>query len=192
MISSCKAKRVFVPGCGLDGDAIHLAILGAEVYASDISPELVEMARDRAKRVGTNGIHFETQPAENTGYQGCFFDAALFVGVFHHIDIPSALVELHRIMQSGATLIAHEVCSHSTAQRTRESHLVDQLLYPALTRFIYGRTAYVTEDERTLTQYDLDLIRSNLTRPEWNISTCSPVGYSPRGWPGCAAWSGRR
>lgn len=156
-------KRVFVPGCGFGADAIRLAMLGAEVYASDISPEEVAISKDRAERAGTHGIRFETLPAENTGHPDAFFDVALFVGVFHHIDIPSALVELRRIMKPGATLIAHEVYSHSAMQRIRDSRLVERVLYPALSRFIYGSTSYITEDEHKLTQHDLDLIRSNLT-----------------------------
>jgi ubiquinone/menaquinone biosynthesis C-methylase UbiE len=156
-------KRVFVPGCGFGGDAIRLATLGAEVYASDISPEQIELARQRAERAGVHNINFGTLPAEDTGYSDAFFDLALFVGVFHHIDIPSALRELRRIMKPGAALIAREVYSHSATQRLRENRLIDRVLYPAMSRFIYGSMNYITEDERKLNQHDLDLIRDAVT-----------------------------
>lgn len=154
-----RGKRIFVPGCGFGGDAIRLATLGAEVYASDISPEQIELARQRAERAGTPTINFDTRPAEDTGHPDAFFDFALFVGVFHHIDIPAALRELRRIMKPGAALIAREVYSHSATQRLRENRLVDRVLYPVISRFIYGSLNYITEDERKLNQHDLDLIR---------------------------------
>jgi hypothetical protein len=41
---------------------------------------------------------------------------------------------------------------------------VDQFLRPALAPFIHGSNSYITEDEHKLTQSELDLIRSELTR----------------------------
>ena len=38
-----SGQRVLLPGCGFDKDAIRVAALGAEVFASDISPDSVEI-----------------------------------------------------------------------------------------------------------------------------------------------------
>ena len=151
-------KRVFVPGCGFGANALRLAILGAEVHASDISPDLIDICKERAERTGAK-LSFSVMPAENTNHPDSFFDVALYVGVWHHIDILAGLTELRRIMKSGGTLIAQEVYSHSAAQRIRDSRAVTHVLHPAMRSFVYGSSAYLTEDERKLNQRDLELIR---------------------------------
>lgn len=57
-------KRVLVPGCGFGDDAIRLALMEAEVYASDLSTDILEIARLRAERMGITSIRFDTMPAE--------------------------------------------------------------------------------------------------------------------------------
>lgn len=152
-------KRVFVPGCGLGEDACRLAKLGAEVYASDISPELIELARARAEKFGFAGVHFDIMAAEQTTYPDRFFDVALFHGVFHHISIDPALTELARIMKPGALLVAHEQYTHSGLDRVRNSHLVGQVIYPRLSRLLYGDAKpYITEDEEKLNEDQVRMI----------------------------------
>jgi ubiquinone/menaquinone biosynthesis C-methylase UbiE len=158
-----RGKRIFVPGCGFGADACRLAALGAEVYASDLSPEIIGIARHRASKVGFGAIEFAVGAAERTGYPDDFFDAALIVDVLHHVDIPSALQELRRIMKPGATVITHEIYTNTIVQRIRASRLVDRVIYSRLCKLVYGTNdPYITEDERKLDQTELRLIASKL------------------------------
>jgi ubiquinone/menaquinone biosynthesis C-methylase UbiE len=70
---SWKAKRALVVGCGFGADAIYLDKLGADVYAFDLSPDMLSMARDVASREGAT-IDFREMPAENLHYPDDFFD----------------------------------------------------------------------------------------------------------------------
>jgi 2-polyprenyl-3-methyl-5-hydroxy-6-metoxy-1,4-benzoquinol methylase len=62
-----KDKRVLVIGCGFGDDALRLAKLGAEVYAFDLSPESLSIAKSLANREGLT-ITFEEMPAESRWY----------------------------------------------------------------------------------------------------------------------------
>jgi ubiquinone/menaquinone biosynthesis C-methylase UbiE len=159
-----RGKRVLIPGCGLGEDACRFASLGADVYASDISSDLIEIARERAARFGYGQIHFDTMPAEKTTYPDGFFDVALFHGVFHHISIDPALRELDRVMKPSGKMIGHEQYTHSLLDRIRNSRLVDKTIYPRLQRVIYGGgTPYITEDEAKLDEHQLDRILGHLS-----------------------------
>jgi ubiquinone/menaquinone biosynthesis C-methylase UbiE len=165
-----RGKRVLIPGCGLGEDACRFAQLGAEVYASDLSPDLIEIARARAERFGYGTIRFDAMPAEQMTYPDDFFDVALFHGVFHHISIGPALDELDRVMKPGGILIAHEQYTHSALDGIRHNRFIDGVVYPRLQRRIYGgQTPYITEDEAKLDQHQLDQILSRLTdlRIDW-------------------------
>ncbi len=165
-----RGKRVLIPGCGFGEDAFAFARLGAEVHASDISPDLIEIARERAARFGFDTVHFETMPAESTTHDNDFFDAALFHGVFHHISIGPALDELNRVMKPDGVLIAHEQYTHSRIDRIRHSRFVDQVIYPRLQKIIYaGNKPYITEDEAKLdeTQLHQILVRLHDIRIDW-------------------------
>src|SRR5689334_18628489 len=77
-------KRVLVPGSGFGEDVIRLAALGAEVYGFDLSPELVDLAAQRAERMNFS-VTLGVMPAEATSYPSDFFDGVLFVDILHHV-----------------------------------------------------------------------------------------------------------
>ena len=56
-------KKVLIVGCGLGFDALRLAKMGADTYAFDISPEVLNIAHKLAIREGLT-IEFRQIPAE--------------------------------------------------------------------------------------------------------------------------------
>ncbi|HEY1931047.1 MAG TPA: class I SAM-dependent methyltransferase [Acetobacteraceae bacterium] len=182
-----KGKRVLIAGCGLGDDACRLARMGASVYAFDISPDMVGLARTRAERFGFMPIQFDVAGAERTNYEAKFFDAALFHGVFHHIAIEPALNELDRIMKPDGWLFAHEQYTHSVLERPRQSKFVQQVIYPRLRSVIYAGTPYITEDEAKLNQTQFATIISRLADPEISYFN-SAAG---RLFPGRIDWAAR-
>lgn len=157
-----KGKRVLVVGCGFGEDALRLAKLGADVYAFDLSPDSLTIAKTLAEREGL-AIWFEEMPAETMKYESDFFDFILARDILHHVDIPRAMKEILRVAKPGALFIANEIYSHSFTDRIRHSALVEKILYPQLQRFIYGGgKPYITEDERKLTELDIQAIKMPL------------------------------
>jgi ubiquinone/menaquinone biosynthesis C-methylase UbiE len=163
MAENLSGKRVLVPGCGFGEDAIRLAKLRAEVYAFDLSPELLEIARQRAATMAITGIHFEVMAAEALTYNDNFFDLVYFNDILHHVNIRKAVAETLRVIRPGGKIIANELYTHSLLQRVRESWLVSEFLYPRMVRFIYGTDKpYITEDEHKINELELEVLTAVL------------------------------
>jgi ubiquinone/menaquinone biosynthesis C-methylase UbiE len=163
MAQQLAGKKVVVSGCGFGDDAIRMGLLGAAVYASDLSPELLEIARQRALRMKAPGIEFDVMPAEKLAYPDGFADVVYFNDILHHVDIPAALAEARRVLKPDGVIIANELYTHSLLQRIRNSRFVSQWLYGRLVRFIYGgKEPYITEDERKIDESELVLLQRSL------------------------------
>lgn len=158
-----RGMRVLVPGCGFGEDAIRLASLGAEVYASDLSVDMLEIARRRAAFMGMPSIDFAAMPAESLTYADGFFDLVFFNDILHHVDIPLALAEMKRVMKPGGRVVANELYTHSSMQKIRESRFIKDFLYHRMVRFIYGTDRpYITEDEHKIDERELAQLEAYL------------------------------
>jgi ubiquinone/menaquinone biosynthesis C-methylase UbiE len=149
-----RGKRVLVPGCGFGEDAVRFAELGADVYAFDISADVIEVARKRAEAFGYSNIRFDVFPSESMAYEDDFFDAVFFIDILHHVDIPATMREIRRVMKNGGWIIGDELYTHSWVQRhLRENALVSKILHPLMTRYIYNDSKpYITEFEHKIDQ----------------------------------------
>jgi ubiquinone/menaquinone biosynthesis C-methylase UbiE len=80
-----RGDRVLDIGCGTGEDALHLAQLGAQVLALDISPEMVRVARGK-------GVNARVLPIEGIHALAVAFDLVLSnFGGFNCVRDPSAL-----------------------------------------------------------------------------------------------------
>lgn len=163
MAHGVTGKRVLIPGCGFGEDAIRIAKLGGRVYASDLSEELLEIARRRAVLMGVADIQFDVMPAEALTYPDDFFDVILFNGILHHVAIPAALAQAQRVLRPGGYIVVNELYTHSALQRIRTSRIISTLLYPHMVRSIYGtQDTYITEDEHKIDEHELAMIEAVL------------------------------
>jgi ubiquinone/menaquinone biosynthesis C-methylase UbiE len=160
-----RGKRVLIPGCGFGDDAARFAKMGAEVYAFDLSPEIVEIARARCDKFGYANIHFGVMPCEKLDYPDSFFDAVFFCDMLHHVDIPAAVAEARRVLKPGAEIVGMELYTHSAVEKIfRKNPLVTRFFYPRMKRYIYGMdNPYITEDEHKIDDQELDIIRNSMT-----------------------------
>lgn len=156
-----RGKNVLVVGCGAGEDATRMALLGANVFAFDLSEEMLEIAKQVASDAGAS-VDFTCLPAESLTYSDSFFDCIFCRDIFHHIDIPRAVIELRRVAKPGAFVIINEVYSHSVTEVVRRSRLVEEFLYPRMRRIVYAGRPYITEDERKLSEKDISIIESAL------------------------------
>jgi ubiquinone/menaquinone biosynthesis C-methylase UbiE len=158
-----KGKRVLVVGCGFGEDALRIAKLGAEVYAFDLSPESLSLAKRRAELEGLN-IHFAEMPAEEMKYESDFFDCVVARDILHHVEVPRTIAEIRRVVKNEGVFVINEIYSHSVTDRIRHSPFVEKRLYPRMQRFVYGHVKpYITEDERKLTEADLVTVLEPIT-----------------------------
>jgi SAM-dependent methyltransferase len=89
-------------GCGTGVVAITAARAGAKVTALDLTPELLESARENAKIANLPGIIWTEGDAENLPYPDASFDVVL--SQFGHMFAPRpgvAIAEMRRVLKPG-------------------------------------------------------------------------------------------
>jgi ubiquinone/menaquinone biosynthesis C-methylase UbiE len=161
-----------VVGCGFGEDAIRVSHLSRHVHGFDLSPDSLDIARARAAREAGAPVDLRESAAEALPYDDAFFDVVLCVDILHHVDIEATLRELSRVAKPEAVFVADEVFTHSALQRVRESSLVRRLLYPRVVGRIYDGDVYITEDERKLTEVDLDVVRRHVAIEREDYFNC--------------------
>jgi SAM-dependent methyltransferase len=112
-----ELDRVFQPGqrvlelnCGTGVDAIHLADRGIQVLACDISPRMVEIARNFASTTkAAERTDFRVLPTENIDvlFTEGPFDGAFsnFAGLNCVEDLPAVVRNLERLLKPGAPVL---------------------------------------------------------------------------------------
>jgi ubiquinone/menaquinone biosynthesis C-methylase UbiE len=97
-------ERVLDVAAGSGNAAIPAALAGAEVVASDLTPDLVETGRQAAERVGA-ALRWEVGDAEALPYADAEFDVAIScVGIMFAPHHQQAADELVRVVRPGGRI----------------------------------------------------------------------------------------
>lgn len=114
-----QLDRVFRPGqrvlelnCGTGVDAVHLANRGVRILACDISPRMIQIARDFAKTTSAAGCaDFRVLPTENIDLLSSEapFDGAFsnFAGLNCVEDLPAVVRNLARLLKPRAPVLVN-------------------------------------------------------------------------------------
>jgi ubiquinone/menaquinone biosynthesis C-methylase UbiE len=145
-----EGRRVLELGCGAGDLSAELVRRGAELTALDVSPDLVDLARRRVSAT------FLVAPAEHTGLPAQAFDLAVGKWVLHHVNVPTAAAELHRVLRPGARAAFFE-----NQDRNPLLRLARRRLWGA------GGLHWVgTRDERPLTVADFETLERTFASVE--------------------------
>src|SRR5437870_2553182 len=103
-------SRVLDVGCGVATTAVEIATrYGARVTAVDISPLMLERARDNARAAGiAHLVSVEEGDILNLGYDEDSFDVVIAEAVTMFVDRPRAAKELARVTRPGGRGLATE------------------------------------------------------------------------------------
>ncbi|MCI0590549.1 MAG: class I SAM-dependent methyltransferase [Gammaproteobacteria bacterium] len=102
MMGDMKGKQVLEYGCGEGWITRDLAKNGAIVSAFDISAEAINKTRGVLALDGvTDRCHIAQMGAEQLDYPDESFDLAIGFAILHHLDIKTAVRELHRVLKPG-------------------------------------------------------------------------------------------
>ena len=146
-VGSLKGKRVLDIGCGDGNSTVLLALLGANATGIDISPEAIEVAKERA---AVNNVSERTSficsPLEVAHIEAGSFDVIWCDAFLHHVipDLEQILTMMKRWLVSGGSIVITEPVSLSKAFRSLRLALL-----PA---------PDATPDERPLEPIELALI----------------------------------
>ena len=98
-------REVLEIGCGTGLFTAELAKTRNRITAIDISPDLLALARERV----TGGeVTFRCENAYASTFADQSFDAIVGSSVLHHLDVPRALREFHRLLRPGGRFMFTE------------------------------------------------------------------------------------
>lgn len=106
MIKLRPGMKILDVGCGTGNFSIKLAEMGCKVVGIDISDEMLDIARSKAKLRNLD-IEFHKMDVYKLGFEDGSFDAAFSMAAFEFIDKPAAaLCEMVRVVKDkGQVLI---------------------------------------------------------------------------------------
>jgi 2-polyprenyl-3-methyl-5-hydroxy-6-metoxy-1,4-benzoquinol methylase len=119
--------RVLDVGCGtgdLTFQAERLAGTTGHVYGIDAAPEMIEIARKKARQSGSH-VEFRVEAIEALSFPDHTFDVALSSMMMHHLpdDLKMAgLRELARVLAPGGVLVIVDFTFASRVQRVLTMH----------------------------------------------------------------------
>jgi SAM-dependent methyltransferase len=149
-----RGKAILVVGCGAGETALNLARAGARVDAFDLSEEAIAICRQRAEFNEVDGVNFFVSSCEELQLAADRYDAVVGEMILHHIDIPTATRQFHRLLREGGAGVFMEWKVYPILDRIRSIPLLRRLFPPG------GVQKYATEYERKLSKGDLELIRT--------------------------------
>ena len=100
-----RGQRVLDVAAGTGTSALPAARRGAEVIATDLTPELLEVGRTAADAEGVCSLTWQTADAEALPYDDAAFDVVLSsIGVMFAPHHQQAADELVRVCRPGGTI----------------------------------------------------------------------------------------
>lgn len=98
-------------GCGTGTTALRLAPRVQHLRATDISPGMITIAREKAAAEGCTNVTFEVAAPEEITAPDGGLDAILAFNVLHLLrDDAAALAHLHSLLKPGGLLISKTPC----------------------------------------------------------------------------------
>lgn len=107
--------RVLEIGCGTGTTALRLAPRVARMLATDVSSEMIAIARERAAKAECANVEFEmasaAEPAGALALPEGAFDVVLAFNVLHLVpQRPAALATIMRVLKPGGLFISKTAC----------------------------------------------------------------------------------
>ncbi|MGH6952421.1 MAG: class I SAM-dependent methyltransferase [Vitreimonas sp.] len=102
---------VFEFGCGTGTTALKLAPSAARIVASDVSAEMIAIAREKAQAEGCTNVEFAVATPDAAPWGDAAFDAAMGFNILHLVaERDAALRGMHRLLKPGGVFISKTPC----------------------------------------------------------------------------------
>jgi ubiquinone/menaquinone biosynthesis C-methylase UbiE len=152
LMGDVKGKKLLDAGCGFGSYSIYCAQQGATVTAVDISPTMVELAKNEASQAGVQ-IDFSVQDAANLqDIPSGTFDMAIS-SVAACFNVPTFFKEMARVLKPGGVFCFSDVhpmlgSSKKIGQGEDSARLVDQYFHHGIRKAlnVFGKIDRDDED----------------------------------------------
>lgn len=148
LLGDMTGKTALDYGCGSGENVLLLTIRGASVVGVDISPDLIEIAK---QRLSVNNLTADLRPVSgyDTEMPDASVDVVFCMAVLHHLDLEKARHEILRVLKPGGVVILREPVRNSKT-------------YAALRGLIPFNWHNVSEFEHPLRSEDLDAFAAGM------------------------------
>ncbi len=98
-------------GCGTGTTALHHAPRVKQIIATDISNNMIEIARKKAREAGIENVEFKQATVEDLSAESASFDAILALNLIHLLDDPVACIrKVYGLLKPGGVFVTSTVC----------------------------------------------------------------------------------
>ena len=147
-------QTAFEFGCGTGTTALGLAPFVARMVATDISGNMIAIARQKAEAGNQANVAFEVGTADAAPWPDGTFDVALGFNVLHLVAAREATLRgVHRLLKSGGLFISKTPCLKEMNPLVRVAVPVAQLLGKA--PFVSSLSAAELEREIVSAGFDI-------------------------------------
>ncbi len=102
--------RVLEVGCGTGSTALLLAENVAHITGSDISGNMIQIAKEKAKAQKATNVTFVRATLDDDVLEDGAFDAVLAFNILHLLDdLPAAVAQIHKRLKPGGSFISKTV-----------------------------------------------------------------------------------
>ena len=113
LLGDVRGKTILEYGCGDGENTVLLANRGAKIVALDISPELLDVARQRLEVNGCEGVDLLVGSAHCLPLPDKSVDIIFGMAILHHLDLELASREVCRVLKKGGRAIFEEPMRNS-------------------------------------------------------------------------------
>jgi ubiquinone/menaquinone biosynthesis C-methylase UbiE len=98
-------------GCGTGTTAIAHAPFVEHIRATDLSPRMVEIAKDKAKAAGIDNVTFQTLAVDALEVPGASIDVVMAHSILHLLeDKERAIADIHNMLKPGGVFVTNTAC----------------------------------------------------------------------------------
>jgi ubiquinone/menaquinone biosynthesis C-methylase UbiE len=140
------SATVLEMGCGTGTTALRLAAAVNRIAATDVSSEMIAIAREKAVAAACRNTEFHVASAENAPGADGTYDAVLALNVLHLMAERSAtLAHVHRLLKPGGLFISKTPCLSEMNPLIRLAVPVARLIGKAPTVSFFSASALEAE-----------------------------------------------
>lgn len=156
-----KGKTVLDIGCGLGESTVFLAKHGAKVTGIDISEKALNVGKKLAKVHGVNNlVSFKIGDIQKLPYKNESSDIIIGKAVLHHVNLPKAVKEVHRVLKPKGIAIFSDPLDYNIIVKIYDNFASKGLRSPG---------------ERRLGLKDLAIIKSTFRKVDWIGTDITPL-----------------
>ena len=104
-------SQVFELGCGTGSTAISHASFVQHITATDISSEMLRIAKEKTTAQGIGNVEFKKWDVDKETILGIEYDVVMAHSIFHLVeDLPGAIEKCHAMLKPGGILVSSTGC----------------------------------------------------------------------------------